>query len=292
MTVYSNKVRNLTVDINGLLHLKGLTNTDFFNDIDYLKKNKKTDPLASINFQNKYIQLFDGTIREFGKTSGRPIVSFLASVRVMTNPKHYIGTNDPLIIKFNNEFRKKTVFIKPKAKKVKPLNVQLALTKFHGYYSDRLIKGSPVNFLKKYVIIYRFKQNKIGKIGFESGNQIVDNYPIIQPLIKFDLTILNNFFKNYYGSNILAYSYGFLLEFELYDSKTQKYSDSENISQRTLISVSNTMIDSEQLSKLKIVNDRFMNILAGTKGTNLHYYIFKSRIMITFYVPLKQVFTF
>jgi len=197
MTIYSNRVLGLTRDITSILHLKNISNTDFFNDIDYLKKNRKTDPLASINFQNKYIELFDGTFRDFGS-----ITSFLGSMRLMTNPKHYSTISNQAIVNFNNDFRKKTV--KPKAKKkvkaIRSLNVQNALTKFHNYYSDKLIKGSPVNFAYKYVVIYQFKQKRIGKLGFESGNQIVDNYPIIEPLIKHDLTVINKFFKVYYKS--------------------------------------------------------------------------------------------
>lgn len=176
--------------------------------------------------------------------------------------------------------------------KKRKLDPQLAQTIYHKYYSDLEFKGKPENFAKKYVCSYEYKKKRIKKQGFLSGHPSVNNFEMINNIISYDLPPLNKFFIPYMDSKILSYSTGYLLEFESYNPKTGAYDSQQLVGQKTEIGISKMRLRYEQIDKLRILKERFNLLSDLKKQTGLEYHIYNSKIMMIFYVPLKQKFDF
>jgi len=311
----ANRVKYLTIDINALINLKQISNQEFFQDVERIKKNSKDQNLI-LNFQTKYIQLFDGTLRDFATTNkiGKPSIdSFLGSIRLMNNPNYFLKTKDPLIIRFNQDLRKNLGLPEKKVKKkkgkskskskskskkikkvsTKKLNPLKAKTKFHKFYRQINYIQLPLGYEKKTEFIYEFKQRKQLKklqqtnLDIESLSIYVNNYNSeIEPKLDTDIPILLDFFHSYYINKDFRFLVGISVNYETLDSQN-RYVDNDSFGVRTSLHRKKVLLEGNILQKLQELSDWFSKITRSKA-----YYIFNSKIFITFYTEKGISFNF
>jgi hypothetical protein len=221
----------------------------------------------------------------------------------MNNPNYFLKTKDPLIIRFNQDLRKQLVItpIKKKKKKkvkkkkvlVQKLNPLKAKTKYHKFYRQINYVSVPLGFEKKTDFIYEFKQKKQLKklqktnLNIQSLSIYVNNYNSeIESKLDVDLPILLQFFDKYYQTKDFRFLIGISVNYETLDS-TNHYVDNDSFGVRTSVHRKKNLLEGNLLQKLQDLLDWF-NKITRSKA----YYIFNSKIFITFYTEKGISFNF
>ena len=105
---FSKSVNKFTNNVNSVINLKNIPNTEFLNDVNELK----SKDISNKDFINKYNDLFNGNTSFYGKKhfntskfEKKAIESFLGSYRRNVNPKYYNQSTSQDIVDFNRDMR-------------------------------------------------------------------------------------------------------------------------------------------------------------------------------------------
>lgn len=261
----SKKVKsNLLDDFGRYIGYKGITKEEFFTDIA-LTKGKQ---MKSSDFISNHSELFDGSIRAFGKSYNpneydKKFQSFLASFRRTYQNLHH--QNVAIIKQFGQDC--KNIYYGMDLSSVK-----LA---FHKFWKKIEYISAPRGFKKKTSYLFRTKTKPNGKKAFQSQKCVVNNWSLVMRGIKKDVKKVLQFITPLNFQKVML---GYKQFFELFKAPNHHKIGLEHGNKSGI--VFNKKVILTRFNSNLNESNTFYNVYVSQSG---QYFIYDSRIIISVY---------